>query len=463
MKHGVPEPCRARTGSEFVGLLRHLKEWSGLTYRQLELRARRQGAQLPRSTVAAALGRASLPREEVVDGIVRACGHDPDPWLEARAKLALGGAAELPGDSAPRQLPPAATALAGREAELEQLRRMLAPDAPQTRVIVISGTPGGGKSALALHAARHAAERFADGQLYVNLRGSAADARPLPPREIVARLLRGLGVRDAGVPETADEAAALLRTVVAGRSFLVLLDNAASAAQVRHLVPLGAGSTVMLTSRHRMTSLEGAAHVAVGPLSPAGAMWMLERLLGTDRVRGEPAAVARLAQLCGYLPLALRVAAARLAVRPDWPVAGLVERLQDERARLDELRVDDVEVAASLAMSYRDLTACTGRVAGAALGAFHLVGTLPGPEVESQLVAERLGLTAADADRAIEWLVEAHLLEVAGGGRYRMPDLLWLFAGQQVRMHGWQPPSRSPERQVVLTAPGAAAQTAFTN
>jgi hypothetical protein len=428
--HGLPEPCQARTESDFVALLRRLKDWSGLTYRQLETRARRHGVQLPRSTVAAALCRQSLPREEVVEGVVRACGHDPAPWLKARAGLTrpqappLSAAEPDPG-GAPRQLPPAVTVPVGREAELARLAGLL--DAG-SRVIVVSGLPGGGKSTVALHAVRRTAARFPGGQLYVNLQGTEPDARPLPTREIIARLLRGLRVADSTIPETAGEAAALLRTIVAGRSLLVLLDGVVSAAQVRDLLPLGGGSTVVLTSRHRLSTLEGVDRVVVGPLSPAGAMTMLEQLLGAERVRREPVGTARLAELCGYLPLALRVAAARLAVHADWPVEALVARLGPACRRLSELAVDDVDVAGSLALSYRALAASADRDA---LRVFHLAGTLPGPEVEAGTVAGALGISAAAADRAIESLVEAHLVENVDAVRYRMHDLVWQLARER--------------------------------
>jgi hypothetical protein len=437
----APEPSKAVTHREFVMLLRQLKDWAGLTYRQLETRSARHGYRLARSTIAAAMTRESMPREEVVDGIVRACGREPAPWLQARRRLVCGTAAppaDAPvGGVRPRQLPFEAAELVGRAAESARLATLLT-ESRSCGMIVVTGPPGVGKSALAVHGARRSLAAFPDGQLYVDLQGATAAAVPLTPAELVRRLLRGLGITDPILPPTVDEAAAMLRAVVADRRLLVLLDNVSSVAQVRPVIPLGRRSVVMVTSRSSLTSLQGARCLDLGALSAAPAVAMLQGLLGVDRAEEAPEAVERLAEVCGYLPLSLRVAAARLAARPRWPVGALVERLSDDRRRLDELRVDDLEVRGSLEVSYRALVDGAER---AALRIFHLLGRRPTPEIELSTAARLAGMPYADADLAMDRLVDAHLVDQLGSGRYRMHDLVWLLARERACSAVWPVPS----------------------
>lgn len=429
----APEPFGVRTEAEFVALLRQLKNWSGLTYRQLERRAEREGSRVARSTIAAALSRSSLPRREVVEGLVRACGRQPTPWLQALRRLALDspGQQKREREQPPRQLPIPTGALVGRAPELALLDRVLNEPAPSVNVLALSGPPGSGKSSLALHAARLAAANFPDGQLYVDLQGSTPDAAPLTPLEVARRLLRGLGLPDAAVPPTAEEAAALLRGTVAERRLLVLLDGAAGAAQVRPLLPLGERAVVVLTSRSTLTSLERSRQIVVDVVSPVEAALMLEGLLGVERTRAEPAALTHLAALCGHLPLALRVAAGRLIARPDWLVKDMVRRLDDDRYRLDELWMDDIDVRASLVVSYTALAQSSSALDREALRVFHLIGTLDSPQATTTLAARLLGTPPAETDRAISQLVSANLVRNVGDGHYRMPDLVWLLARQQ--------------------------------
>jgi hypothetical protein len=436
------QPHRAKTPAEFMLRLRQLKEWAGLTYRQIEIRSRRHGDCLARSTLAATLRRDALPREDFVRSLVRACGHDPDPWIRVRRELAVMTAAEpqkesspvsgpevAPGlESPPRQLPLDADVLVGRDRELREVTRLVSGSDPGAPVIVISGPPGVGKSAVGIRAAHLAAEHFPDGQLYVNLRGASPGADPLTPAEIAGILLRRLRISGSAVPADAGEAAALLRCLLADRRVLVLLDDVACAAQVRPLVPFGRRSVALMTSRMTLTSLDGSRCLRVGHLSHDDAEAVLERLLGPERVTAEPEAVKHLADLCDHLPLGLRIAAARLAARPWWPVCALVERLADERHRLDEFKVDDLGMRAILAVSYDALAVSDDPHARMAASALPLLADLSAGEVLLAEAVKLLNTSMAEAGRTLERLVDANLMESAAPGCYRLPNLVRLFA-----------------------------------
>jgi DNA-binding SARP family transcriptional activator len=356
-------------------------------------------------------------------------GIDPGPALQQlyqrilNADPALHTAPEV--FRTPRQLPRDSATMVGRERELAFLADLL--EVESAPVIVVHGAPGVGKSALAVRAAHAALARFPDGQLHVNLCGATPGIAPLSPAEALNRLLRGLGVAVAEIPSGAEEAGALFRTVVAGRRLLVVLDNAASTAQVR---PLLSGCAVLVTSRARLVALEGATHLHVGPLRPDAAHAMLDELISDVRPAGEPEATRQLAELCGHLPLALQVAAARLNARPSWAVRDLVDRLADERSRLTELAAGDIALRGSLAVSHaalHDSDSATDRRAARALC---LLGLLPVTDVDVHLAAAVLGTSPAEADRIVERLLDAHLVEETMPGQFHMHDLTRLFANE---------------------------------
>ena len=430
--------------------LRQLKEWAGFTYRELERRTGEIGDHLPRSTLASTLRRDALPRRRFVETMVRACGLDPVPWARARTRLAVrlataehtappagpahpAFAAEParpaePGSPharpVPRQLPYGSPGMVGRDRELGRIVEILTT-APVT---VVSGPPGAGKSAAAVRAAHMAAHLFPDGQLYANLRDKGPGAEPPGPAEIAGLLLRSLGVPASAVPADAEEAAGTLRTALSGRRMLVLLDGVTTAAQVRPLAPVGGRSAVILTSTVHLTSLDGCGCVRLGPLAPDEAELMLEGLLGTERVRAEPEAARALADLCGRLPLCLRIAAARLAARPHWPLRTLTERMDDERRRLDELRVDGMELRATLAASFEHLAGSRDECARLAARVLGLVAGRSTGETGLEEAAALLDMPSEAVDRALERLVDANLVESRSPGSYRVPDLVRLFA-----------------------------------
>jgi len=355
----------------------------------------------------------------------------------------------------PRQLPPASPAFTGRHGEVAVIQALLdqGDEGDQSSqgdqgdqsdenggsggagrpvvIAAIDGTGGVGKSTLAIHAAHQLAERFPDGQLYVDLHGTTAGLSALEPAEVLGRFLRALGVDGASVPGDTDEASAQFRSLVAGRRLLVILDNAASVDQVRPLLPAGPDCAALVTSREMLTTLEGATHLHLDVLPHDQAVALLERIVGVERVRAEREEAEDITRLCGRLPLALRIAGARLAARPAWPLRTLVSKLTDARGRLDELRFGDLAVRTSFEVSY-DAFRLGGRSDDAdAVHAFRLLSTVPGQDVSLPVAAALLDHPADRTENALERLVDAQLLESPDSVRYHMHDLLRLFASER--------------------------------
>jgi DNA-binding SARP family transcriptional activator len=355
-----------------------------------------------------------------------------DPELEPTPAGAAPHRPASPGG--PHQLPPDVDDFTGREACLAEVQRLL--EAERATAIVISaiaGKAGVGKTALAVHVAHRLRSRFADGQLYVNLRG--AEAQALDPADVLAGFLRALGVEGAFIAQGLEERARQYRSLLADRQVLVVLDNAADEAQVRHLLPASPGCAVLVTSRARLNGLEAAHSLALDVLAPDQAVALLAKLAGAGRVAAEPQAAAAIVRLCGWLPLAVRIAGARLASRPDWRLAHLAERLGDERRRLDELATGDLEVRASVALSYQGRSRDERRL-------FRRLALPVAPSFPAWVAATLLEVEPAEAEGLLERLVDAQLVEAAGEDqagqlRYRLHDLLRLFARE--RLHAEEP------------------------
>jgi DNA-binding SARP family transcriptional activator/tetratricopeptide (TPR) repeat protein/DNA-binding XRE family transcriptional regulator len=340
----------------------------------------------------------------------------------------MGGSAERP----PAQLPADVVGFTGRAEHLERLDALLAgaSAAPATVVVsaALTGTAGVGKTALAVHWAHRIARSFGDGQLYVDLQGYGPGP-PLPPLQALAGLLRGLGVQAHKVPVELGEAANLYRSLLAGRRMLVVLDNARDAEQVRPLLPGSPGCLVVVTSRDRLTGLvatHGVQRLALDVLTPTEAAALLSQMLGEKRVAAEPEAAMELTRVCGWLPLALRIAAANLAGQPGRSIAGYLAELQGAD-RLAELAVDGDPRAAVLTAfghSYQQLSPDSRRL-------FRLLGLVPGPRVSVQAAAALAGSTPPQARRLLGRLLDAHLLEQRAPGRYGLHDLLRLYARQR--------------------------------
>ncbi|SEG49181.1 DNA-binding transcriptional activator of the SARP family [Actinacidiphila yanglinensis] len=354
-------------------------------------------------------------------------GTEPSPELRA-LHLDLLRVTAAPAPAPPRrpaQLPPKTVSLVGRSDERAVLDDALTRDMPAgaSTVVVVSGMGGVGKTVLALSAAHELSERFPDGQLFVRLHGATPGLEAVAPAGALDTLIRSLG--DAPPPgEGAEAAAAHLRSLLAGRRILLVLDDALSAAQVRPLLPAGPGCAVIVTSRVRLAGIEHAVHVPLGPLAEEDCVALLGSVAGRDRIAAEPAAAAQLAELCGGLPLALRISASRLSARTAWSVSSLVERLTGHRERLDELDLDDLSVRGTLSVTYQALTRGTGSEERMAAEVFRGIGTLDLPHYSAPVVAVLLDVTEHQAGRALDRLVDVALLEETHLGRYAPHDLV---------------------------------------
>jgi DNA-binding SARP family transcriptional activator/Tfp pilus assembly protein PilF len=322
------------------------------------------------------------------------------------------------------QLPLDLPDFTGRDDVLREVAGLLREraDSGTPAVVVLSGAPGVGKSAVAIRIAHAVRDDFPDGQLHVDLAGTSSS--PRAPMGVLAELLRALGIPDAGLPREPAERSALLRSRLAGRRMCIVLDDAGSAAQVRPLLPGAGACAVLVTSRLRLPGLPGATPVDVDLLPEAEGARLLQGIVGAQRVAAEPESAAAILRQCGHLPLAIRVAGAKLTNRPGWTLRLLADRLHDEHRRLDELRVGDLAVRASVTLSY-DLLPMSAATAFRGLG---LLGPVQFPP---WAVAAVLG--RRDAEDVLDVLVDGHLVELvgsdsAGQPRYRLHDLLRVYA-----------------------------------
>jgi tetratricopeptide (TPR) repeat protein/transcriptional regulator with XRE-family HTH domain len=313
----------------------------------------------------------------------------------------------------------------GRAAELALLRDAAerARAGGAVSVWVVSGLPGCGKTTLALKAAADLAEKFPDGCFVVDLHGVDG---PVDTGEALLKLLRALGVSDRRLArEDSQGRAGLLRALLGDRRCMVVLDNARDEGQVRELLPAGGRSLVLVTSRRPLTGLEDVGRLALCELAQGEAVDLLRRILGEERADAEPEAVARVAELCGRLPLALRVAGNWLTVRSGWSVDHLVRRLVDEERRLGALAAGDVRVEAAFELSYRQLTGQAARL-------LRLLSLVPGPDMTAAYGAALMATGVFEAEDVMEELVEAGLLQVTFTGRYQLHDLIRLFGRERL-------------------------------
>ncbi|MEV5546090.1 BTAD domain-containing putative transcriptional regulator [Streptomyces sp. NPDC052309] len=366
-------------------------------------------------------------------------GIEPGPALQEMHEEILADSPRLgpPAEPAapvltaavPAHLPSGGASFTGRHPELAALDRLLDHlDGPALPVGSISGIGGVGKTALAVHWAHQVAGRFPDGQLFADLRGYDEEA-PHRPGAVLDRFLRALGVPGSEIPPDLGERSALFRTVLGGRRVLIVLDNARSFQQIRPLLPGTGRCCVLVTSRDPMGGALAGDYACVAlhldALGQDEAIALLTRVDGDGRLSADPVATARLSALCDRLPLALRIAAARLTAKPHWSVRTLVARLEDQRRRLDELSPDERGVRAGLRLSYRDLPNATARM-------FRLLGSVNVPDFAAWVGAALLGIDPFDAEDLIEELVDAQLLipssSATGHVRYRFQGLPRLFA-----------------------------------
>ncbi|MEU0129187.1 BTAD domain-containing putative transcriptional regulator [Streptomyces sp. NPDC006289] len=324
------------------------------------------------------------------------------------------------------QLPMDIPDFTGRAVEVADLEKLLSTAGRQPVVAAVSGPPGAGKSTLAVHVAHRVRDTFPDGQLFVDLAGTSEC--PREPADVLAEMLRGLGVIDSAIPGEPGERAAMLRARLAQRRFLIVLDDARGSAQVSPLLPGTGGSAVLVSSRRRMPGLPAYA-CALGLMRHDDARALFGAIVGADRLRREGADADRVLAECGSLPLAVRIAAARLVNRPGWSVGTLADSLRDERGRLGAGRPGELEVRAGVELGYRHLPE-------PAAHAFRAFGDLPDDAVPGWLVAVATGCDSEIAG-GLATLLDEHLVEVVGRdhlglNRYRMHDLLRSYARELV-------------------------------
>ena len=353
-----------------------------------------------------------------------------------------------PSAPPPAQLPPSPPHFTGRDQELSTLDQHLAAHDP-TRValVVIVGAGGVGKTALALRWLHQVSDHYPDGALYADLAGHTPETAR-QPSEVLTGFLRALGQPAEQIPVTLADQAALFRSATSRRHLIILLDNAASAAQVRALLPgpgpagsPGPASLVVVTGRRRITGLamDGAHFTDLAPLGEDAAIDLLSRILGSGRVAHEPEAARSIAAMCAHLPLAVCVCAARLATRPHWPMARVVAELADEHDRLAALSLPgDVSVQAAFDLSYNALPEQAARL-------YRLTSLLPGPSFTAELAATAVETDLRRAARLLEHLADASLLEETGEQRFRFHDLVRLHAAEHARGDS------DGERHAVLT------------
>lgn len=342
--------------------------------------------------------------------------------------------ADLPaGAATPRQLPPEAAGFVGRAGDLATLDALL--DEPATagqsqRVVTaaVDGPAGIGKTTLVVHWAHRVSRRFVGGQLYVNLHGYGTE-KPLDPTDALDFMLRSLGVPAARIPSDVDARSALLRSELAGRRTLIILDNARDSEQVRPLLP-GSGSLALITGRRQLRSLvvrEGARRITLGLLDDAEATGLLGWVVGPERVGADPAPVAAIVELCARLPLALRVVAEYAARRPAEPLADIADDLRQQRSRLDALSTDDgvsTDLRAVFSWSYNALQPDTARM-------FRYLGLLPGADICPMAAAALAGLPVHRATRLLDQLTAVHLVANPALGRYEFHDLIGEYARER--------------------------------
>ncbi|MFI1917111.1 AfsR/SARP family transcriptional regulator [Nocardia sp. NPDC020380] len=353
-------------------------------------------------------------------------GIEPGPALLELHRQIL--ADELPGTDTmtaaiavctpePAQLPPDTADFTGREDLVRELCGVLADSIRP--IVALSGMGGVGKTALALHVAHRIRDCYPDGQLYADLHG--AGAAPADPEHVLGAFLRALGVPQRAVPSGVDERAALFRSALSGRRMLLVLDNACDAAQVVPLLPGEPGCAVLTTARRPLTALPGVYSAALRVLETGEAVRLFTRIVGARRTAAEPEAARRIVELCGLLPIAVRIVAARVAARPQWTIVSEADRLAAERHDLDRFRAGELALTAAFRAGYEQLPPAAAR-------AFRLLAAAQLPDLPLAATAAVLDTIEPLAEDVCEELVDRGMLETAGRGRYHYHDLMRLFA-----------------------------------
>ncbi|GAA3434166.1 AfsR/SARP family transcriptional regulator [Kutzneria kofuensis] len=368
-----------------------------------------------------------------------------DPELDVRPAtpaIRLRPAVEVAEEPAtrPNTLPYTLPDFVGRVAELASVANlaMAAAERGRLTIVAVDGMAGVGKTSFALHAAYAIADQFPDGQLFIDLRGHVEGAEPLDPMGALEQLLKAVGVEGDQIPDEVAARSAMWRTRMAGKRMLVVLDDAVGIGQIRPLLPGAGGCLLLVTSRSRITDLDGVAPISLRPMTDEEAMDLLGRILGKEQITRSATDVRELTAVCGHLPLALRIAAARLRSRPMWTMGDLVRRLRKEDDRLDELSTAERSVSRTIEMSYQRLPASARRL-------FRYVGMTLGNDFGVHAAAAIANMPLGQTSRTLEHLLDAHLLLQPRADRYALHGLLRSYA-----LRAGYAEDTEPERQAAL-------------
>ncbi|NUP64893.1 MAG: tetratricopeptide repeat protein [Nonomuraea sp.] len=443
----APSADRSEEEPVLGAWLRGRRERALLTQEQLAARARLSVRTIRRLES----GELRQPRNTSVRLLAEALGlDDAETSILTRAAHGNPGVPH-PARTTPRQLPTDVGAFVGREQELAVLDHV--GDTATVLITAIDGMAGIGKTALAVHAAHALAPRFPDGSLFMDLHGYTPGMDAADPADTLARVLGALGVPGGSIPQHVDDRAALYRTVLAGRRMLIVLDNAVDEAQVRPLLPGAGGCLVLVTSRRRLVGLDGARTVTVDVLPLTDAVALFTDVVGKRRLAGTPTeALAEVVRRCGLLPLAIRLAAARLKAHPAWTVTHLLDRLEEHQRRLSELRAGQRSVTAALDLSYRALTTAERR-------AYRLLGLHPGVGITPDAAAALLSTTVTRASALLDRLLESHLLQEPVPAHYRFHDLIRTHAAEEAATEEREDDRRAALSRLLDHYSGAASVT----
>ena len=372
------------------------------------------------------------PGKELVDLHRAILARDPTLELGQNGPHELTWA-EHDRRAIPRQLPPAIADFTGRDNLISGLTAMFSLSAAEESkdrdlpVAVLAGKGGVGKTALATHIAHAVRRMYPDGQLFVQLR--EGDGQPISPSEVLARFLRAFDIRPAAVPETQAERMTTYRSLLSERRVLVVLDDASNASQVIPLIPGNPDCAVIITSRNPLPGLDRAQSLTIDDIDEDASTTLISKVIGPERVASEMLQARALARMCGYLPLALRIVAAKLAVRPHWTIDQMVRRMADEGKRLDELTLADIGIRATLSLSYNSLSE-------KAQALFVRLGLIEASDFSRWVCTPLLDMDAEAAGDLLDILVQDHLVEAqvdgTGAPRFRMHELVRIYAREQL-------------------------------
>ena len=406
----------ADSPGKFAGVLRELRTRARLTQQELA-----DAAGLSLRTVSdLERGAATTPQKGTVRLLADALhliGPQRSEFETVARGRPLASVPQAAAAAAMRSLPRDVASFTGRQRELDQLLKSAMTSGGVVSIHAIGGMAGVGKTAFAVHAAHHLADRFPGGQVFLLLHGHTPGQQPVDPADALASLLLTIGIPAAQVPPGLESRAALWRDQVAGRQLLLVLDDASGSDQVRPLLPGAGGSLVLVTSRRHLSALDDATAVSLDTLPPGESAALLVRLTGRAALSASDPAVAELTRLCGYLPLAIGMMSRQLRHHPAWSVAGRAAELAAARDRLELMETEDLSVAAAFDLSYADLTVEQQRL-------FRRIGLHPGSDIDDYSVAALDDISLSAARRGLQALYDQYLVTEPEHGRFRLHDLI---------------------------------------